>query len=92
MRAALDESLTELTFHLKVLREAGLIAQPWLGDVVSQEVQSHYNLHVMEAADGPYAALLAYEAELLKTRRALDQIEQEYIRTDGEHAANLGRI
>ena len=59
---------------------------------MSLRVRDFYNRHVMDATDGPYAALVAYEAELLRVRDTLLRMEEEYRRTEGENAALWGRL
>jgi len=92
VRAAFDEALAELTHQLMRLRRDGSIPEPWLGDPISATVVDYYNEHVMAAADGPYAALRAYEVELLKVRDNLQILEDHYRRTEGENAALWGRL
>ena len=70
----------------------GYLGEPWLGDEMSREVQDFYNRHVMDSAHGPYAALVAYHAELVSVRDTLLQTEQEYRRTEGENSALWGRL
>ena len=41
---------------------------------------------------GPYAALVAYEAELIKIRDNLQLLEDHYRRTEGDNAALWGRV
>ncbi|NMH81720.1 hypothetical protein HF577_32105 [Pseudonocardia xinjiangensis] len=92
VRAAFDEALAELTPQLVRLGIDGLIPQPWLGDPVSATVATYYQANVMDAPEGPYAALRAYEAELLKVRDNLQVLEDHYRRTEGENAALWGRL
>ena len=70
----------------------GYLGAPWLGDEMSMEVRDFYNRHVMDSSDGPYAALIAYEAELLRVRDTLQQMEDEYRRTEGDNAELWGRL
>jgi hypothetical protein len=91
VRAAFDESLDELGAQIHRLRTGGYIPQPWLGDPVSETVQTHYNAKVMDAADGPYAAMVAYQAELSRIRDTLQAMEDHYRRTEGDNAALWGR-
>jgi hypothetical protein len=91
VRVAIDEALTELTHQLMQLRRDGVIPEPWLGDPISAKVVDYYNARVMFAPDGPYAALRAYEVELLKVRDNLQVLEDHYRRTEGENAALWGR-
>ncbi|WP_433280234.1 hypothetical protein ACQPZA_11060 [Pseudonocardia xinjiangensis] len=92
VRAALDDALAELRPHLMRLRRDGSIPAPWLGDPVSEQSVSYYQARVMDAPDGPYAALRAYEVELLKVRDNLQVLEDHYRRTEGENAALWGRL
>ncbi len=51
-----------------------------------------YNRYVMDSSTGPYAALVAYEAELLNVRDTLKLMEDEYRRTEGDNAQLWGRL
>jgi hypothetical protein len=92
VRAALDDSLVELSLHLRRLGQEAYIPEPWLGDSVSAEVADSYNLRVMDAADGPYAAMVAFEAELVRIRDSLQLMEDHYRRTEGDNTALWGRV
>ena len=92
VRAAFDDALSELTPHLRRLRQEAYIREPWLGDPVSADVAGAYNSRVMDSPDGPYAAMVALEAELLKIRESLKLMEDHYRRTEGENAALWGRL
>lgn len=91
LRTAFDDAITELRPHLRRLRQEAYIPEPWLGDPVSAEVARVYNVKVMDAADGPYAAMVALEAELLRICDALQLMEEDYRRVEGENAALWGR-
>jgi hypothetical protein len=54
-------------------------------------VRDFYNRHVMDSPTGPYAALVAYHAELVNIRDALLRTEQEYRRVEGENSELWGR-
>ena len=92
MRAAFDHALIDIRHHLIRLQNEGYLGEPWLGDEISLEVRDFYNRHVMDSTDGPYAALVAYEAELLRVRDTLQQMEDEYRRTEGDNAELWGRL
>lgn len=92
MRIAYEEALDALRRQLRRLQNEGYLGAPWLGDEMSLEVRDFYNRHVMDAVDGPYAALVAYEAELLRVRDTLQQMEDEYRRTEGDNAELWGRL
>ena len=77
--------------HLRRLQNEGFLGEPWLGDEISRHVRDFYNHHVMGSSTGPYAALVAYEAELLRVRDTLRRMEDEYRRTEGDNAELWGR-
>ena len=85
-------AIAELTPHLSASARTGTSRRPWLGDPISASLQSHYNTTVMDSPDGPYAALKAYEAELIKIRDNLQLLEDHYRRTEGDNAALWGRV
>jgi hypothetical protein len=87
VRAAFDEALADLRPRLHRLRRDGYLPEAWLGDPISAKLLSHYNTTVMDSPDGPYAALKAYEAELIKIRDNLQLLEDHYRRTEGDNAA-----
>ncbi len=91
VRAAFEEAAVDASRLLDKLRHDGYLGEPWLGDEMSREVQDFYNRQVMDSAHGPYAALVAYHAELVSVRDTLLQTEQEYRRTEGENSALWGR-
>jgi hypothetical protein len=92
IRLAFDNALADLSEQLRRVRNEGYLGEPWLGDEISLEVRNFYNRHVMDSTDGPYAALVAYEAELLRVRDTLQQMEDEYRRTEGDNAELWGRL
>jgi hypothetical protein len=92
MRTAFEEAISEVQAHVTRLGRIGFIPDAWLGDPVSATVQEHYNAAVMEAADGPYAAPVAYEAELVRICDSLQLMEDHYRRTEGDNAARWGRV
>lgn len=92
MKAAFAEALTTLRPHLARLREVGYLHEAWLGDEMSEYVRYHYNTYIMGEKESPYAALRAYEQRLQDVHDALDRMEQEYRRTEGDNAALWGRV
>jgi hypothetical protein len=92
VRTAFDQALRSLGELLSRLRREGYLSEPWLGDEISAEVRDFYNRHIMDSTDGPYAALVAYEAELLNVRDSLQRMEDEYRRTEGDNAQLWGRL
>lgn len=91
-RMAVEDAIAEVRAHVERLGRTGFIPEAWLGDPVSGEVQTHYNSFVMEAADGPYAAMAAYLDELIAIRENLQLMEDHYRRTEGDNAALWGRL
>lgn len=91
LRAAFDDALLRIGEHLRRLQNEGYLGEPWLGDEISRHVRDFYNDHVMNSPTGPYAALVAYEAELLRVRDTLQRMEDEYRRTEGDNAELWGR-
>ncbi|OLT00082.1 hypothetical protein BJF90_07215 [Pseudonocardia sp. CNS-004] len=87
VRAAVDESLNELSVQLQRLQVDGVI-EPWLGDPVSEDVVRQYNARVMGAAGGSpgsaYGALVAYQAELVKIKESLELMERGYVGAEGD--------
>jgi hypothetical protein len=94
VRAAIDESLNELSVQLQRLQVDGVIEQ-WLGDPVSRDVVREYNARVMGALGGAvapgsaYGALVAYQAELVKIKESLELMERGYAGADGDTKSNI---
>ena len=91
IRAAFEDAVVKAGTLLSRLSREGYLGEPWLGDEVSREVRDFYNRHVMDSPTGPYAALVAYHAELVNIRDALLRTEQEYRRVEGENSELWGR-
>ncbi|MBW0118453.1 hypothetical protein [Pseudonocardia abyssalis] len=91
MRSAYEAALDDLRAELRRLDDVGRLRGPWLGDPVSQKTFEFYNRRVMDAPDGPYQALLAYEAELVRVRDQLAAMEADYRRTEGDNVELWGR-
>lgn len=91
MRAAYESALDDLARELRRLGDVGRLHGPWLGDPVSRKTFEFYNSRVMDAPDGPYHALRAYEAELVRVRDQLAAMEADYRRTEGENVELWGR-
>lgn len=92
IQVAFSEALADLSEQLRRVRNEGYLGEPWLGDETSLNVRDFYNRHIMDSTDGPYAALVAYEAELLRVRDTLKHMEDEYRRTEGDNAELWGRL
>jgi hypothetical protein len=97
LRAAVEESLTELGFLLTRLERDGVIEQ-WLGDPVSERVVIQYNERVMGAGVGAaapgspgsaYGALKSYEAELVRIKDSLELMERGYAGAEGDTKGNI---
>jgi hypothetical protein len=84
---AYDEALARVSAQLLRIGRQGVIREPWLGDETSRDLHEAYNKLVMEASEGPYAALVAYQAELMRVRDQLQMIEDAYRRMEGDNAA-----
>jgi hypothetical protein len=87
LRTLIAECLDLLDDKLGRLRADGRIFDPWMHDPVSIRMRDLYNESVMDAADGGYAALRAYEAELLRVHDTLAEMERNYRATDEDTAA-----
>ena len=92
VRMAFEEAIAEVQAHVARLGRVGFIPEAWLGDPVSATVQAHYNAVVMEAGDGPYAVIVAYEAELTRVRDTLQIMEDNYVRNEGENVERTRRL
>lgn len=91
LRQALDDALEMLSPVVQRLGWEGYLPEPWFADPVSIRTAEHYNEVVMRSEHGAYAAMLAYEAELVTMRDALAAAEERYRVTEGENAALWGR-
>ncbi|MHA6783809.1 hypothetical protein ACVGOW_22890 [Pseudonocardia saturnea] len=92
MRVAYERALDDLGRELQNLANVGYLKGPWLGDPVSMETVAFYNARVMDAPDGPYAALLAYQQELMRVRDRIADMEADYRRTEGDNVELWGRL
>ena len=90
LRALLEECLELLADKLTGLERGGRMIDAWMNDPVSIQMRDVYNASVMEAPDGGYAMLRAYEAELRRVYEELGRMEAEYRRTEDENAALFG--
>ena len=92
VRAALERTLNQLRPHLALMKQEAYIHEPWLGDPMSEYVRVTYNSTVMDAPDGPYQALVAYERQLRSARDQLVAAQTEYERTEGGNAATMNGL
>ena len=90
VRALLEECLELLDEKLGDLSSGGRMIDAWMNDPVSIRMRDLYNASVMDAPDGGYAALRAYEAELVRVHQELGRMEAEYRRTEDGNAALFG--
>jgi hypothetical protein len=91
VKAAFDEAIAEVRSHVRRLGRAAFIPEPWLGDPTSSTTQAHYNSVVMESADGPYSAMVAYVDELVRIRANLQAMETQYLSNEDRVAADVRR-
>ncbi|MGH8964842.1 MAG: WXG100 family type VII secretion target [Actinomycetes bacterium] len=91
VRTAVEDALVDVGAQVQKLRRDAPIRAPWLGDTTSQVVQAHYQARVVDAPDGPLAAMVAYQDELTRIRDNLQLIEDHYRRTEGDNTARWGR-
>ncbi len=89
LRAAFEKAIELLRPEIKRLGDVGHIKGRWLGDPVSAEVVAFYNDRVMDAADGPYQALVLYQEELMRVRDQLTVMQQMYERNEDEVGATF---
>ena len=90
VRAAFSTALDQVNRTIVDLNRSGYLPEPWLGDEASNEVAAHYTRRAMDAPDSSYQALVAYHAELRRIHDTLQQMEDHYLRTEGDNAALWG--
>lgn len=91
LRSAFSTAVDQLDAALIRLRQSGNLADPWLGDEVSEQVAAHYNLRALNEPNSSYHALLIYRDELNRTYDTLQRMEDEYRRADGDASTDLQR-
>lgn len=91
VRQAYENAVSRVNSQLIRLSREGALHEPWLGDETSAAVYEAYNRTVIESPDGPYAAMLAYQAELIRVLDQLRQMEDAYRRTEGDVSELWGR-
>jgi hypothetical protein len=91
MRTVFEDAIAEVRTHVERVGRTAFIPEPWLGDPISGSVQEHYNSTVMNAPEGPYAALVRYVAELIAIRDNLKAMEDNYLRNESDTAGLAGR-
>jgi hypothetical protein len=85
VRAAFDDALAELRPQLIRVGQTGYVQ-------ATTTAHSPRSDRLRTRTVAPYAALVAYEAELLKVRDNLQVLEGHYRRTEVENAALWGRL
>ena len=90
VRTAFASAVAELNAALLKLRQEGNLVQPWLGDEISADVAAHYTKRAMDDPDSSYQSLQQYRAELTRIHDTLQQMEDDYRRTEGDNAARWG--
>ena len=65
-------------------------SRPWMGDEVSGEVAAHYTVRAVDGPSPPTGSLVAYRDELTRVHDTLQQMEDDYRRTEGDNAARWG--
>ncbi|MDN5858196.1 MAG: hypothetical protein L0H84_06185 [Pseudonocardia sp.] len=92
VRAAIQESLNELSPALVQLQRDGVMTRPWLNEPVSIAAMNHYNQTVMRSPTGLYHGLLAYERQLKDAIVALDEAARRYARHEDDQTALVLRL
>ena len=90
-RASLASALDQLDEALVHLRQKAHLPAPWMGDEVSSEVAAHYRARAVDGPESSYGSLVAYRDELNRIHDTLQQMEDDYRRTEGDNAARWGR-
>ena len=91
LRTSFSAALDQIGAALGGLRRDGNLLAPWLGDETSSDVAAYYSRRAMEAPDSSYEALVAYHSEMRRVHDTLQQMENDYRRTEGDNAALWGR-
>ena len=91
LRAEFRSAVDEISSALTNLKRNAYLAAPWLGDEVSGEVAAHYTTRALDGPASSYQSLLAYRDELTRIHDTLQQMEDDYRRTEGDNAARWGR-
>jgi hypothetical protein len=90
LRALLVECLELIGQRLQDLSRSGRLYDAWMNDPVSLRMRDLYNERVIDAPDGGYAALRAYEVELRRVYEELGRMEVEYRRTEDSNSGLFG--
>jgi hypothetical protein len=90
LRGAFRNALDQLDSALAELRRSGNLSTPWLGDETSADIAMHYAERAMDGPDSSFASLQLYRSELNRVHDTLQQMEDDYRRTEGENSARWG--
>ncbi len=82
LRAAYERAAVDLIDLLATIRRRGRLPEPWAADDISIAMTEHYNREVMDGPHSTYAALRAYEQELLTIVDTLKRMEDDYRNTE----------
>ena len=91
LRDAFRTALDQLDSALAELRRSGNLSAPWLGDETSAATAMYYSQRVMDGPDSSLTSLQLYRSELNRVHDTLQQMEDDYRRTEGDNAARWGR-
>jgi hypothetical protein len=92
LRHAFSAAVNDLEAVLVRLSRSGYLPRPWLGDEMSSEVAAFYTQRAMEGSESSFESLQQYRAELNRIHNTLQQMEDNYRRTEGENTAGWGRL
>jgi uncharacterized protein YukE len=91
LRAEFRSAVDEISSAMTNLKRNAYLAAPWLGDEVSSEVATYYATRALDGPASSYQSLLAYRDELIRVHDTLQQMEDDYRRTEGDNAARWGQ-
>jgi uncharacterized protein YukE len=92
MRAHIGAAINSINATVATLNQHGYLAEPWLGDETSGVVAAHYAAQAMEGTESAYRSLVAYRDELVRVHDALENVEDNYHRTERDMANRFGRM
>ena len=86
LRVTFSNAVEQVEHALAKLGRDGYLPSPWLGDETSASVAAYYTRRAMDDSDSSHRALQQYRNELARVHATLQQMETEYLRTEGETA------
>jgi hypothetical protein len=92
VRDTIRSAIDQLNDAILGLGRRGFLAQPWLGDEISDAVATHYTSRAMNGPDSSFQALMSYRDELTRVHDTLQQMEADYRRDEAQKAADLRRM